>query len=347
MPGIDLSIVEHEIKMYPDVKLVRQRLRQVHPKKVVAIKAEIEKLLHVGFIYLVPLTDWLLGGKYSKWIAILQEFDLEFKKSKSKKALVFVELLCDLPWSSNDATSEEAITNENLFLISSSDLWYKDIIIYLQTQTYRSNTSRFEQRCIRYQEKDYVIIGDTLYHRGIDIVLERCLTLDEAEKVLNDCHSGVSRGHQSGYAMAQIFLRARYFWPIMFKDCITTVRSCHACQIFDSKTRRPPAPLQLVVAIGSFSKWGIDFMTCNPTSTRGHGYIIVAVDYFTKWAKAMPTLNNNGEMAALFFFNQVVSRFGVPQAIVTDHGSYFHNHMMVEFAAKLGLSNDSSTSYYP
>eukprot|EP00253_Pinus_taeda_P027210 PITA_27210 len=88
-------------------------------------------------------------------------------------------------------------------------------------------------------------------------------------------------------------------------------------------------------------------MTCNPTSARGHGYIIVAVDYFTKWTEAIPTLNNSGETAAFFFFNHVVSRFSVPQAIVTNHGSDFRNHMMVELAAKLGLSHDSSTPYYP
>eukprot|EP00253_Pinus_taeda_P028060 PITA_28060 len=133
----------------------------------------------------------------------------------------------------------------------------------------------------------------------------------------------------------------------MFKDCITVVRSCHSCQIFNSKTRRPPTPLQPVVVVGPFAKWGIDFMTCNPTSARGHGYIIVAVDYFTKWAEAMPTLNNSGETTAIFFFNHVVSRLGVPQVIVTDHGSYFRNPMMVELAAKLGLSHDSSTPYYP
>eukprot|EP00253_Pinus_taeda_P019674 PITA_19674 len=142
-------------------------------------------------------------GKYSKWIAILQEFDLEFKKSKSKKALVFAELLCDLPSSSNDATSEEAMVDENLFMISSSDLWYRDIIIYLQTQTYRSNTSRSEQQRIQYQAKDYVIVDDTLYRRGIDTILRRCLTHEEAEKVLNDFHSGACGGHQSDYATAQ------------------------------------------------------------------------------------------------------------------------------------------------
>jgi len=59
MPGIDSSIVEHEIKMYLDVKSVRQRLCPLHPKKAAAIKVEIEKLLHVGFIYPVPLTDWV------------------------------------------------------------------------------------------------------------------------------------------------------------------------------------------------------------------------------------------------------------------------------------------------
>eukprot|EP00253_Pinus_taeda_P002509 PITA_02509 len=192
-----------------------------------------------------------------------------------------------------------------------------------------------------------MIIGDTLYHHGIDIVLRRCLTHEETEKVLNDCHSGVCGGHQSCYTTAQNILRAGYFWPTMFKNCITAVRSCHACQIFDHKTRIPPAPLHPVFPTKPFAKWGIDFMTCNPTLAGVHGYIIVAIDYFIKWAEAMPTLNNSGEMAAFLFFNHVVSRFVVPQAIVIDHGSHFHNHMIIELAAKLGLSHDSSTSYYP
>ena len=59
IPGIDTSIVEHTIKMYADVRLVRQRLRHVHPKKVVAIKVEVEIFLCVGFIYPVPLTYWV------------------------------------------------------------------------------------------------------------------------------------------------------------------------------------------------------------------------------------------------------------------------------------------------
>ena len=59
MSGIDLSIVVHEIKTYPMVKPVQQKLRQVHPRKVAAIKVEVEKLLKEGFIYPIPLTEWV------------------------------------------------------------------------------------------------------------------------------------------------------------------------------------------------------------------------------------------------------------------------------------------------
>eukprot|EP00253_Pinus_taeda_P028448 PITA_28448 len=97
-----------------------------------------------------------------------------------------------------------------------------------------------------------MIVDDTLYHRGVDTVLRRCLMHDEAEKVLNDYHS---------------------------------VRSCHACHIFDRKTRLPLAPLHPVVFVGPFAKWAIDFMTCNPTSAGGNGYIIVTINYFTKWVE--------------------------------------------------------------
>ena len=59
MLGIDPSIMVHEIKTYPIAKPIRKKLRQVHPRKAAAIKAEIEKILKAGFIYLVPLTEWV------------------------------------------------------------------------------------------------------------------------------------------------------------------------------------------------------------------------------------------------------------------------------------------------
>jgi hypothetical protein len=108
-----------------------------------------------------------------------------------------------------------------------------------------------------------------------------------------------------------------------------------------------PAPMFPVITVGPFTKWGVYFMTCHPTSSRGHRYIIVVMDYFTKWAEAMPTFVNDGETATLFIFNQVITRFGVPREIVTDHGSHFQNRMMSELASKLGFRQEHSSPYYP
>ena len=111
--------------------------------------------------------------------------------------------------------------------------------------------------------------------------------------------------------------------------------------------RVPPSHLHPVIIVGPFARRGINFMTCNPHSIVGHAYIIVAMEYFTKWAEAMPTLIANGKTTAQFLFNHVITRFGVPQAIVTDHGSHFHHYMMAELTTKLGLRHDSSIPYYP
>jgi transposase InsO family protein len=61
----------------------------------------------------------------------------------------------------------------------------------------------------------------------------------------------------------------------------------------------------------------------------------------------MPTFDNIGNTTTLFIFNHVIARFGVPQAIVTDHGSHFRNFMMSELTEKLGLRHENSIPYYP
>jgi hypothetical protein len=88
-------------------------------------------------------------------------------------------------------------------------------------------------------------------------------------------------------------------------------------------------------------------MTCNPPSNNGHKYIVVAVDYFTKWAEAMPTFNNTADTAARFFFNHVISRFGVPLQLVSDHGKHFENEIFVELSSRLGFSHEFASPYYP
>jgi hypothetical protein len=164
----------------------------------------------------------------------------------------------------------------------------------------------------------------TLYIiKGVYCILHRCLTQEEKEIVLNDCHTRACGGHFSGLETTQNILRAGYFWPTLIKDYVESVKKCHQCLIFSQKMRAHPTPMFLVITIGPFTKWGIDYTTCNPPSARGHHYIIVAVEYFSKWVEVMPTFKYDGETATLFLFNQIIARFKVPREIFTDHGSHF------------------------
>ena len=95
----------------------------------------------------------ILGGKYSYWIVILQEIDLEFAKATSKKLLVFVELICDLPCALMDTEPNDSFLDEFMFLISTIDPWYGYLIIYLQTQIFHPNITCDDHRRIYHHTK--------------------------------------------------------------------------------------------------------------------------------------------------------------------------------------------------
>ena len=77
------------------------------------------------------LTQRMIGGNYNKWIVILQEFDLEFVYAKSKKSLIFVEIISDFPSKVKELVCEDTFVDEHIFLISTLDPWYGDIIVYM------------------------------------------------------------------------------------------------------------------------------------------------------------------------------------------------------------------------
>lgn len=125
---------------------------------------------------------------------------------KSKKSLVFVELNSKLLVESGDVIPEESSIKGDMFFIASLDPWYGDILVYLQNFKCPSSSSRDECRRICHQAKNYLILEETFYHQGIDWTLRRCLTHEEVELVLNDCHTGACGVHLSGLETTQNIL---------------------------------------------------------------------------------------------------------------------------------------------
>ena len=104
----------------------------------------------------------MVGGEYNKWVVILQEFDLDFVSAKSKKLLIFAELISDLPSEAEELVCEDTFVDEHIFLILNLDPWYGDIIIYLQTLKVPTHLSRDERRRLWHVSKNYLIVDNTL-----------------------------------------------------------------------------------------------------------------------------------------------------------------------------------------
>ena len=143
----------------------------------------------------------------------------------------------------------------------------------------------------------------------------------EAEKIMEDVHKGVFGNHSSGYTMAKKILRVGYYWSTMETDCHHHSRTCHKCQIYADKVHVPSVPLNVLIASWIFSMWGIDLIgEINPTSSNGHYFILVDIDYFTKWVEEASFTSVTKNVVARFIKHNLICRYGIPKRIITEIG---------------------------
>ena len=105
---------------------------------------------------------------------------------------------------------------------------------------------------------------------------------------MEEMHEGLLGAHASGPLLARKIMRAGYYWLTMERDCIKHVRTCHCCQAYQDRKNAPPQPLHSLAAPWLFSAWGMDVIEpVIPKTSNGYEYILVAIDYFTKWVEAV------------------------------------------------------------
>ena len=143
-------------------------------------------------------------------------------------------------------------------------------------------------------------------------------------------------------------LRARYYWSKLFTEVNTKVRNYVPCQLFKGKQKVPSFPLIPVKTEASFQQWGLDFIgEIHPHSIAQHKWILPATDYFTKWVEVIPTRNATDSVVISFLEDNILSRFGCPQKIVTDNAQALKSMAMINFCQKYNIVLGHSTTYYP
>ena len=105
-------------------------------------------------------------------------------------------------------------------------------------------------------------------------------------------------------------------------------------------------PMHTILEVELFDLWGMDFMGPFPLSYNNL-HIFVAVDYVSKWVEAIPTRTNDARVVAQFLRSHVFSRFGTPQALITDNSTHFCNKMIDKVLQKYGVQHRTSLAYHP
>ena len=146
-----------------------------------------------------------------------------------------------------------------------------------------------------------------------------------------DLHEGTFSTHSSGHTMAKKILRAGHYWSTMEADCYQHSRTCHKCQIYTNKVHVPPVPLNVLTAPWPFAIWGIDMIgEIRPTASNGHRFILVAIDYFTKWVDTASFATGTKNVAAQFIKHNLICWYGVPERIIDENGTNLNNTMIIE-----------------
>nr|GFA99794.1 reverse transcriptase domain-containing protein [Tanacetum cinerariifolium] len=121
-------------------------------------------------------------------------------------------------------------------------------------------------------------------------MIRRCVSGQEAVDILKACHSGPTEGHHGPNYTARKVFDSGFYWPTIYRDSQNLVKNCDICPRQGKISQRDEMPQNSIQVCEIFDIWGIDFMGPFPSS-RGNKYILVAVDYLSKWveAKALPT----------------------------------------------------------
>jgi len=137
-------------------------------------------------------------------------------------------------------------------------------------------------------------------------------------------------------------LRAEYFWPTIEEDCQDYVKKCKPCQKHGNLIHQKQEQLHHIISPWPFAKWGMDILAPFSPGKGQVKFLIVAVDYFTKWIEAKPLTTITAQQVQQFIWKDIVCRYGVPHTIITDNGRQFIDKELAKFYTGLDIKHITS-----
>ena len=293
-----------------------------------------------------------------RWILLLQEFDLEIKDKKGAENAV-ADHLSRLVREEDDMPLREKFPDEQLYTawkqadttlghpVSGSAVpWYADLVNFLVAKVFPAGMTKARNDKLKSDAKYYVWDDPYLWKHCADQVIRRCVPEAEFHSILTFCHTYACGGHFGSKRTAHKVLESGFYWPSLFKDAYIFCKSCDNCQRAGNISQKNQMPQNPILVCEIFEVWGIDFMGPFPVSF-GNSYILLAVDYVSKWVEARATRTNDSKVVAGFVKSNIFARFGIPRAIISDRGTHFCNRTVEALLRKYFVLHKVSTAYHP
>ncbi|VFQ92735.1 unnamed protein product [Cuscuta campestris] len=253
------------------------------------------------------------------------EFKLEhIPRAQNAEADVLSKLSAESPeYISKLATVEELVTpslnsNEVIWVSADPPEWLDRLAKYIEDGEAPENPE--EARLLRMRAPTYQVQDGVLYKRSYNGVLLRCLRAAEAKALMEEIHEG---------------------------DCEEYVRKCPTCQQFQNIPGRPATNYTPISSVIPFSRWGIDIVGALPKGAGQARWIVVEIDYFTKWVEAEPLAGITGRQMIDFVGTNILCRFGVPRQIISDNGTQFEEAEFQDFLKTWGIQHTKVSVAYP
>ena len=217
---------------------------------------------------------------------------------------------------------------------------------YITNQQIPENFNQQQIQQLKRRARHFIIQNQLLFKtdKNNSTKFYRVIRKEELPALLYMMHNDPTSGHFATEAMYHK-IKTRYYWPQFYNDIREYVKSCDACQ------RRGGAHknnlLHPIPVHSPFYQIGIDIVGPLPRTQRGKRYIMVAMDYLTKWPEARPLTEATAEKVAEFIYEQIICQHGCPQIILSDRGTHFNNKVVERLMRKFTINHLLSTPYHP
>ena len=243
----------------------------------------------------------------------------------------------------SDLPINDYLRDDTLLKVTTTSPWYANLVNFMVTGYIPPGE---DKKKLIHLSRFHLWDDPYLFKVCADGLLRCCIPMCETRKILERCHSSPYGGHYGAFRTHAKVWQSGFFCPNMYLDAKEFVRRCPRCQKHGNINSQDAMPLKSNLQVEIFDVWGVDFMGPFPMSEQCE-YILVAVDYVSKWVEALPCVAADSESLKKMFQEIIFPRFGVPRVVISDGGSHFIDKTFRKCLSELGADHRVATPYHP